>query len=540
MKKLTILFLLSVIGYITYGQAYTGLTANNALLMRYTDTAGVVPVINSNTVAWIFRVADSTLYRWTNTTPHWVSYVTSGGGGGGGGGNNIYNIDSSLAANRTLTLNTHNLTFTWNSRNMLTQWNYGDSSLHLSNVRLNSLLDSIQEASNGGYILRSPTASGDPRSTDFVLGKYFVLNSGLVTQPEEDISFGFNMKPSGAQIITTQPALGTYLQFNHAAASHLHLYETHRYIDSVGNVVNYSFVDVRPDNGTIAWTNTISSGNWTIPKSTGSYPSYFTIAPSAYYLYGLNPTLNFVDTSNAAALGSINYNNQDFHINSHRYIYLNGTTQANPIIMTSGSVLNFAASTTAFAPMNIAPGAAHSSNLTNGDVWIDPSHLQVRLSGVTYNLDQQTLQQAFTAQANHAVLTTTDTVDNAGNNFNFAGSGNWNFSSGNIIAAGFITTPSWINLTTAQNTVSGSVGGTMVSTQPFQGASYKKVMLYCNALSGTASYTFSTAFTNVPVQITSSGNTPSTVTISSISTSSVTLTGTGSSTSTGWIILEGF
>ena len=50
-------------------------------------------------------------------------------------------------------------------------------------------------------------------------------------------------------------------------------------------------------------------------------------------------------------------------------------------------------------------------------------------------------------------------------------------------------------------------------------------MVYCNALTGTASYTFPTAFTNVPVVLTTLSATAMTV--------------TGSST-TGPIIVEGY
>jgi hypothetical protein len=78
-----------------------------------------------------------------------------------------------------------------------------------------------------------------------------------------------------------------------------------------------------------------------------------------------------------------------------------------------------------------------------------------------------------------------------------------------------------------QTTVSGSTAGTATFSEPLNGSSEKKVMIYCsNTFSGTASYTFPLAFTNIPSpnQI----SLPSGVTASAISTAAITLTGTGS------------
>jgi hypothetical protein len=84
-----------------------------------------------------------------------------------------------------------------------------------------------------------------------------------------------------------------------------------------------------------------------------------------------------------------------------------------------------------------------------------------------------------------------------------------------------------------QTSVSGSTAGSAVFSEPNQGAAYKKVIVQLgSSLSGTASYTFPSAFANTPVVVNSDAA------VTSLSTTGVTVTGTLTLPRT--VVLEGY
>lgn len=96
-----------------------------------------------------------------------------------------------------------------------------------------------------------------------------------------------------------------------------------------------------------------------------------------------------------------------------------------------------------------------------------------------------------------------------------------------------------VAISPAQATLNGTSAGTAVSSQPFIGANFKKVLVYLNGYENTTgaaqTITYPVAFTHTPnisFQPTAFGAT--------VSTTVLTLPTSMGAPVTGWIVLEGF
>jgi hypothetical protein len=124
-------------------------------------------------------------------------------------------------------------------------------------------------------------------------------------------------------------------------------------------------------------------------------------------------------------------------------------------------------------------------------------------------------------------------IDSAGTGY-FSGTGASTLTQGLVIASAAGTADAdFLKLNMSGAVVNGSVSGTATFKQTDAGTAFKRVVIYCNALNGTASYTYTTAFTNTPDVI--SQNLTGIAT--TVSNTAITLTGAVSS---GHVLLEGY
>ena len=231
-----------------------------------------------------------------------------------------------------------------------------------------------------------------------------------------------------------------------------------------------------------------------------------------------------------------------------------GTANTYSALQTFGAGLDISASNNII--MN--PIASTSITTTENSGYID-------LLGSYYN-GTASVPYGFRLQSDITATTPTGNLNlNLNNNgtitnlLNIDQSGNINIISGNIefhnagsirIAYGNINMINgsypnsiacvYLNLGALQTTIAGTTAGSIIASQPFQGTSYKKVVIYLsgyeNDTTTAQTYTYDTAFTNTPIiTANNSGLTPTTV-----STTAISFNPDNTTAYTGFIILEGY
>lgn len=97
-----------------------------------------------------------------------------------------------------------------------------------------------------------------------------------------------------------------------------------------------------------------------------------------------------------------------------------------------------------------------------------------------------------------------------------------------------------INISSTQQTITGTTAGSIVASMPFQGTTYKKAILYLDAYENDSTtaqtYTFPTSFTNSPVVSVNSATVPNV----SVTTTKISIAPDTTTAYTGWIVVEGY
>ena len=299
--------------------------------------------------------------------------------------------------------------------------------------------------------------------------------------------------------------------------------------------------------------STVSSGtialgainSFGIPTLQSSNATTLTIAPTVYIagapVAGTNVTITtgyslYVAAGTTSLRGGLVSGNIGITGN-YTFAATDGLIAANS---TAALLFKSAANVQARSLLVGANGGTLTANVSYANVLIGSTTITTAASGTHAMIANLVVNKLGTISlgttpTNTAALYVEGAVATGSSNYTIYSNSGVNFFGGQVLANSNVSTPI-MNNTATQTIINGGTSGTAVFSQPEQGSSLKMVVIYCNALVGTtSSYTFPTAFTNVPAILTTNGLASSVV--ASLTTTQAVVTGANS---TGHIILIGY
>ena len=385
-------------------------------------------------------------------------------------------------------------------------------------------------------------------------------------------TFGNNISIGGAQFNITSLTAGQYLYYNGT-----------NWI----NVIPITGTTLTEISGQLA-LNLANANTWTATQTfpTNSIPVSATeLAVNTTLTLSTNTlSINLANANTWTALqtfgNNISIGGAQFSIATltvGNFLYYNGTNWINQSLASGSgiSISDYTISNTGVLSLNSLTGALDITtpnstlNITNSSPNIE---LDINLANANTWTALQTFGVGLDVSASNNIImngiasTSTTTTENSGyidllgSYYNGTASvpygfrlqsditattptGNLNFdlnNNGTITTLISISQSGSLNLSTSQTTIAGTTNGSIIASQPFQGTSYKKVVVYLsnytNDTTTAQTYTYSTAFTNTPViSANNSGLTPTTV-----STTAISFNPNNTTAYTGFIILEGY
>ncbi len=271
-------------------------------------------------------------------------------------------------------------------------------------------------------------------------------------------------------------------------------------------------IPITVDNGstTIAWLS--NAGVFTLGSGTSVYGGLSINTPSIAGGASGSDIICGTRGGSANLFHGDNGSSATFNITSAGAISLcQGITTSGTLTVTTGTVLIPGATGTN------TPGTPYKfqSGVGSGNALV-PSQIFIAGTPTASGTGAQTPSVAASVWPGGVYVGSGTTTDPA------LGTGNTGYVEGSVLA-----------LYAAQTSVAGSTSGTVTFSEPFQGASYKKVIAYMNGgFSGTATYTLPAGFTTTPLVV--NGDTA----VTTDGTGTIVLTAGGTLPRT--VVLEGY